>query len=224
MRNPLKPTVHSSYILALALVLAPGVAAAQKSGPPQADCRLDGSADDRHAGRARSRGIFARRNRRPRWPENAADALQNSPANPVAAQRSRRSPRCQSRWTRSTPSRQQDVAGPFIDKMPSDMMESAKLRGADLYVGARRARRKISQQSRPLTKLNPGAHSGRPARQISVPDVEPFSCPQRPTTRPRKRQQARSPLGANPLRPQLLEVIISGDTKSLTVREPAARF
>ena len=70
----------------------------------------------------------------------------------------------------------QDVAGPFIDAMPSDMMESAKL-PALAYTSALEAlAEKFHASPALLQTLNPGA-AWAAGETIKVPDVEPFALP-----------------------------------------------
>ena len=76
---------------------------------------------------------------------------------------------------------------------------------------------KISQQSRLAHELNPSAQ-WTAGEAIKVPDVEPFSVPA-----PADKPAAKATAGTKPA-PSALEVVISGANKSLTVREPAARF
>ena len=127
--NHLQSRLYSGHTYSrLRSPLMPVAASAQKKPAPAGRH----AADAGRSGRARSRGILARRNRRPRRAENAARAVGISEVREPAAdgRRERRNARRAARACRAvvdytiTP---QDVAGPFIGAMPGDMMESAKL-------------------------------------------------------------------------------------------------
>src|SRR5688572_30191377 len=171
-------TVQRTYIVALALLLAPGIANAQKRAvAPSPDAQqvlavqvaLDragfspGEIDGRGGPKTRlalseyqksanlaPTGVVS---------EETLAALR-APADPVIS------------YT-ITP---QDVAGPFIDKMPRDMMESAKL-PALAYTSALEALAEKFHASPALMRtLNPGA-TWAAGDTIKVPDVEPFELP-----------------------------------------------
>ena len=80
----------------------------------------------------------------------------------------------------------QDVAGPFIDAMPRDMMESAKL-PALAYTSALEAlAEKFHASPALLRTLNPGA-TWAAGETIKVPDVEPFELPSKAEKLQRRR-------------------------------------
>ena len=208
MRNVLNPTVHRTYIFALAIVLAPGIASAQKRAAPSADARqmlavqvaLDragfspGEIDGRGGPKTRlALSEFQKSaNLQPSGvvSEETLAALR-APAEPIVS------------YT-ITP---QDVAGPFIDAMPRDMMESAKL-PALAYTSALEALAEKFHASPALMRsLNSGA-TWAAGDTIKVPDVEPFELPSK---------AVKSVAGA-------IEVRISGATKSLSVRDASGKI
>ena len=206
MRNPLKPTVHRSYILALALVLAPGVAAAQKSKPA---ARPTAASTDQQAlatqvaldragfspGEIDGRDGPKTRLALAEFRKSGGGEL-TPPASPLT------------QYT-ITP---EDVAGPFIDKMPSDMMESSKLPALTYASPLEALSEKFHSSPALLTKLNPSAQ-WTAGEAISVPDVEPFSVPA-----PADKPAAKATAGTKPAA-SALEVVISGANRSLTVSE-----
>ena len=119
---------------------------------------------------------------------------------------------------------QQDVAGPFIDAMPGDMMESAKL-PALAYVSALEAlAEKFHASPALLRTINPGA-AWAAGEIIKVPDVEPFELPSKAE---KSAASAKPVAGAKPAataKPaaSALEVLISGATKSLVVRDAGGK-
>lgn len=210
MRTISKSTVQPSYILALALMFIPVAASAQKTPASAADMRqmlavqvaLDragfspGEIDGRGGPKTRlalstfqksaslqATGVVN---------EETLGALR-TPAEPLLS------------YTITA----EDVAGPFIDAMPRDMMESSKL-PALAYTSALEALAEKFHASPTLMRtLNPGA-TWAAGESIKVPDVEPFEIP----------MKAEKPAaGAKPAAPAALEVVISGATKSLVVRD-----
>jgi lipoprotein-anchoring transpeptidase ErfK/SrfK len=103
---------------------------------------------------------------------------------------------------------QQDVAGPFIEKMPSDMMEASKLPALGYTSALEALSEKFHSSPALLQKLNPGA-TWAAGSAIRVPDVEPFQLP----------SKADKPTAAA----GTIEVVVSGTTKSLIVRDAAGK-
>ena len=176
MRNASTPNVQRLYIFVLALALAPGLAAAQKHTPRSADAHqmiavqvaLDragfspGEIDGRGGPKTRlALSEFQKAaGMQPTGVVNEETlAALRAPAEPLLT------------YT-ITP---QDVAGPFIDAMPRDMMESAKL-PALAYTSALEAlSEKFHASPALLRHLNPGA-AWAAGETIKVPDVEPFEA------------------------------------------------
>ena len=69
-----------------------------------------------------------------------------------------------------------DVAGPFIDKMPEDMMESAKLQALGYTSAIEGLAEKFHSSQALLRTLNPGARWVA-GEEIKVPNVAPFELP-----------------------------------------------
>ncbi|MSO57191.1 MAG: murein L,D-transpeptidase [Acidobacteria bacterium] len=101
---------------------------------------------------------------------------------------------------------QQDVVGPFIGKMPRDLMESSKLEALGYTTALEALAERFHSSQAFLRKVNPGAKWAA-GEVIKVPDVEPFELPTK-ATKPA---------------PGAIEVMVSGATKSLTVRDAAGK-
>ena len=239
MRNVFMPNVYRPYIYLVVIALFPGIAAAQKPSPSPVDTTqmiavqvaLDragfspGEIDGRGGPKTRlalsefqksaklqPTGVVS---------EETLTALQ-APAEPLLT------------YTIT----EQDVAGPFIDQMPRDMMESAKLPALAYTSPLEALAEKFHSSPALLRALNPGA-SWTAGEAIKVPNVEPFELPTKPekaapaakvnaaTTKPaagakgaagtKPAADANAPAAAN------LEVLISGTTKSLVVRDAAGK-
>jgi len=118
---------------------------------------------------------------------------------------------------------QQDVAGPFIDRMPADMMERSKLQALAYTTPLEGLAEKFHSSPALLRTLNPGA-KWTAGEVIKVPDVEPFD----PSSKPTANNGAKGTAGANaaeakPAAPPALEVVVSGATKSLVVRDESGK-
>ena len=111
---------------------------------------------------------------------------------------------------------QQDVAGPFIDNMPADMMEAAKLPSLGYTSALEALSEKFHSSPALMKQLNPGAGWGA-GEVIKVPDVEPFLLPAK---NDKPLVAARGTAGAKPAGG---EVILNGATKSLLVRDAAGK-
>lgn len=220
MKNSLKPTVHKAYILALALLITPGVVAAQKSKPARAAASPDQQALatqvalDRAGfspGEIDGRGGPKTRQALAEFRKSGGGEL-TPPASPLT------------QYTITA----QDVAGPFIDKMPSDMMESSKLPALTYASPLEALAEKFHSSPALLTTLNPAAQWAA-GETITVPDVEPFSVPT-PAEKPvanaaaakagaeKAAANVKATAGTKPAA-SALEVVVSGASKSLTVRE-----
>jgi lipoprotein-anchoring transpeptidase ErfK/SrfK len=232
MRHAFSPDVQRLYIFVLALALAPGFAAAQKRTPPTADANqmiavqvaLDragfspGEIDGRGGPKTRlALSVFQKSaSLQPTGlvNEETLAALQ-APAEPIST------------YT-ITPG---DVAGPFIDAMPRDMMESAKL-PALAYTSALEAlSEKFHASPALLRTLNPGA-TWAAGEAIKVPNVEPFELPTKaekpaasakpaPGAKPAADVKSGAPVA--PAASPAVDVVISGATKSLVVRDAGGK-
>ncbi len=222
------------FILALALV--PGIATAQKRTAPAPDAQqmigvqvaLDragfspGEIDGR--GGPKTRLALSQFQKSARLPptgtvnEETIAAL-SAPAEPVVP------------YT-ITP---EDVAGPFIGSMPGDMMESAKLPALGYTSALEALAEKFHASPALLQTLNPGA-AWSAGDAIRVPAVEPFELHSNAqnatagvkpaaTSKPVAEAEpsvaaARGTAGTKPApASQGLEVMISGASKSLLVRD-----
>ena len=107
----------------------------------------------------------------------------------------------------------QDVAGPFIDNMPLDMMEASKLAALGYTSALEALAEKFHSSPVLMRKLNPGA-AWAAGEVIKVPDVEPFEVPSK-IYKSAAATAKRAVMAA--------EVILSGATKSLVVRDAAGK-
>jgi len=140
---------------------------------------------------------------------------------------------------------QPDVAGPFIESMPRDMMESAKLPALGYTSALEALAEKFHASPALLRTLNPGA-TWAAGESIKVPNVEPFelpTAPEKPASTTKPAPGAKPAAGAKPdavatAKPDAsaakpaappkpaaaaIEVVISGATKSLSVRDTTGK-
>jgi lipoprotein-anchoring transpeptidase ErfK/SrfK len=117
----------------------------------------------------------------------------------------------------------EDVAGPYIDKMPADMMESATLQALAYTSPLEQLAEKFHSSPALLRTLNPGA-AWAAGNAIKVPNVEPFEVPSKPSPAgAAKATSGTKPGGAAKAAQPALEVVVSGATKSLTVRDASGK-
>lgn len=98
---------------------------------------------------------------------------------------------------------EQDAAGPFIGAAPHDMMEASKLPALGYATPLEMLAERFHSSPNLLQRLNPGA-SWASGESIKVPDVQPFELQTKAVPK-----ETTGPL----------EVIVSGETKSLVVRD-----
>src|SRR5687768_13764325 len=128
MRNPLIGTVQRTYIFALALLLASGVASAQKRPAQSVDAQQMLAVQVALDRAGFSPGeIDGRGGPKTRLALSAFQKSANLQASGVVSEETLAALRAAAEPVISYTITPQDVAGPFIDKMPADMMESAKL-------------------------------------------------------------------------------------------------
>jgi lipoprotein-anchoring transpeptidase ErfK/SrfK len=206
MKDAFVPDVHWLYMFALALVLLPGMTRADERAVLSPDAQqmiavqvaLDragfspGEIDGRDGPRTRlALAEFQRSSSlQPTGVVNQETlAALGSPAESLTT------------YTIT----QQDVAGPFIDAMPSDMMESATLQ-ALAYTSVLEALAEKFHASPVLIKsLNPGA-AWAAGDVITVPAVDPFVLP------------AKSEKSGADGKSAAVDLVISGAARSLAVR------
>jgi lipoprotein-anchoring transpeptidase ErfK/SrfK len=114
---------------------------------------------------------------------------------------------------------EQDASGPFIDELPSDLMAQSRLQALDYTSILEALSEKFHSSPGLLSQLNPGA-SWKPGESIRVPAVETFELPAAASrggrAGARSGNQGATPAGS-------LEVILTGATKSLVVRDASGR-
>jgi lipoprotein-anchoring transpeptidase ErfK/SrfK len=225
-------TVHVSYMFILALMLTGAPADAQKRAASAADLQqmigvqvaLDragfspGEIDGR--GGPKTRQAISEFQKSSGLPSNGMPneetiaALQIAPDSLVS-------------YT-ITP---QDVAGPFLDKMPQDMMESAKLEALSYTSPLELLGEKFHSSPALLKTLNPAA-KWTAGEEIKVPNVEPFEVPTKPvatqaaksTAGAKPAPGAKPAAGAKPVAAAAVEVVLVGATKSLMVRDSGGKI
>ena len=125
----------------------------------------------------------------------------------------------------------EDVAGPFIGSMPADMMESAKLPALGYTSPLEALSEKFHSSPSLLQQLNPGS-AWAAGDVIHVPAVEPFELPIKPEQPAASAKQAAGaksgapavkPAGATAGAATPVEIVISGATKSLAVRDATGK-
>jgi lipoprotein-anchoring transpeptidase ErfK/SrfK len=123
---------------------------------------------------------------------------------------------------------EQDAAGPFIDSVPRDMMEQAKLPALSYTSPLEALGEKFHSSPNLLRRVNPTS-SWKAGETIKVPDVQPFELPARQRERSAAgragRGRAGAPSAATLARDTTgpVEVVVTGETKSLTVRDSAGK-
>lgn len=209
MRKVFMPDVQRPYIFAFALLLVPAFAGAQKRAPSSVDAdqmiavqvALDragfspGEIDGRGGPKTRlALSEFQKATSlQPTGVLNEETiAALRMPAEPIVS------------YT-ITP---QDVAGPFIDAMPNDMMEAARLPALGYTSALEALGEKFHSSPALLRALNPGA-AWTAGEAIKVPAVEPFEQPSK---------------AEKPATQGALEVVVSGATKSLAVRDASGKI
>ncbi len=114
----------------------------------------------------------------------------------------------------------EDVAGPFIGRLPDDMMERAKLDTLAYASALEGLAEKFHSSQTLLQSLNPGA-KWTAGEEISVPAVEPFELPSKPAAA----SGVTSTSGSKPaVVAQGSEVVITGADRSLVVRDAAGKI
>jgi lipoprotein-anchoring transpeptidase ErfK/SrfK len=126
----------------------------------------------------------------------------------------------------------QDVAGPFIDAVPTDMMESAKLQVLAYTSPLEALAEKFHASPALMSALNPTA-TWAAGETIKVPAVEPFEIPVKTEAAGNKAAAGAKPApdatpaaeakGTSGAKPAGVEVIVTGATKSLTVRDASGK-
>jgi lipoprotein-anchoring transpeptidase ErfK/SrfK len=121
---------------------------------------------------------------------------------------------------------EQDTAGPFIDSLPRDLMEQAKLSALSYTSPLEALSEKFHSSPNLLRRLNPGA-SFKAGESIKVPNVEPFELPNRTAEKPAAgratRGRSAAPAAARAATGPV-EVVVSAETRSLMVRDPAGKI
>jgi len=112
---------------------------------------------------------------------------------------------------------EQDVAGPFIDAVPTDLMEQSRLQSLSYTSALEEIAEKFHSSPSLLTHLNPGS-TWKAGESIRVPAVEPFELPAAAGRSGRSGGR-----GAGSPAPTTVEVVLTGATKSLVVRDSTGR-
>ena len=225
MTNAPHRAVQRSYVFVLALVLVPGMVGAQTRSTLSPDAQqmlavqvaLDragfspGEIDGRDGPKTRLALSEFRKSAslQPGGVSEELLAALDAPAEPIV------------NYTITA----EDVAGPFIDAMPRDLMASAKLPALGYTSALEALAEKFHASPALLRRLNPGA-TWAAGDVIKVPGVQPFELPSKadkPSAAAKSSAGAKPAPGAKPVSTGPLEVVISGATKSLTVRDASGK-
>jgi lipoprotein-anchoring transpeptidase ErfK/SrfK len=118
----------------------------------------------------------------------------------------------------------EDVAGPFTESLPKDLMDAAKLPALGYANPVEALAERFHSSQAFLRRLNPDA-TWKAGDVIKVPDVEPFEVPskppasEKPAARGASAQTPAGTTGTSGTTKTAVEVVISGATKSLIVRD-----
>ena len=124
---------------------------------------------------------------------------------------------------------EQDAAGPFVEVMPTDMMDKAKLPALGYTSVLEALAEKFHSSPNFLKRLNPEA-SWKAGDSIKVPNVEPFELPAKTAAAPaagsdRADRAGRAGRGGAPAAAAAgLEVTVSGTAKTLQVRDASGKI
>ncbi len=234
MRNAVIPAVQRSYIYALALMFMPVAVAAQK--PPNTSARVPdaqqtlalqvgldragyspGEIDGRGGPKTRQ-ALMEFQKSVGLQPGGTATEDVLAALGPIEA-------------VVDYTIAEQDVAGPFLDRLPDDMMERAKLPALTYATPLEALAEKFHSSQALLGTLNPGAKWAA-GDVIKVPNVEPFELPTKPAQAPGAKATAgtgkatpgaRSEAAGKPAPTPAVEVMVSGATKSVTVRDTSGK-
>ena len=113
--------------------------------------------------------------------------------------------------------RQEDVAGPFTETIPDDLVAQSKLESLGYQNALEAVAERFHASPQWLRRLNPGA-AIRAGEHILVPNVEPFELPQ-----PVKPAQGRGRSGQPPANAPAVTIAVTKSTSSLTVEDASGR-
>jgi lipoprotein-anchoring transpeptidase ErfK/SrfK len=230
MRNRVALAVQLSYMFVFILVLVPASASAQKRTPSAADGQqqlaVQVALDRAGFSPAEIDGRGGPKTRQAVAEFQKSAGLQPSG---VATEETIAALRIAAEPVVSYTITEHDVAGPFIDKMPADLMESAKLQALGYTSAIEGLAEKFHSSQALLRTLNPGARWVA-GEEIKVPNVAPFELPSKSAAAPAAKATsgAKPVAGAKPAadgKPAAaaLEVLISGATKSLVVKDASGK-
>jgi lipoprotein-anchoring transpeptidase ErfK/SrfK len=114
----------------------------------------------------------------------------------------------------------EDAAGPFIDRMPTDMMEMSKLPGLGYISMVEALAERYHTTPQFLQQLNKGAQFTA-AQQIKVPNVEPMAIPSAPKEPGAQKEPAKEPVAA-PAKPDVV-VTVTKATSAATVTDASGK-
>jgi lipoprotein-anchoring transpeptidase ErfK/SrfK len=104
-----------------------------------------------------------------------------------------------------------DTAGPFIDRVPEDMMEKSKLPALSYASVLELLAERFHASPKLLQRLNPDAKFAE-GETITVPNVQPFMVPA---------AKAAAPAGSRPAAANELTITVTDRTKTLEVQNAA---
>jgi len=111
---------------------------------------------------------------------------------------------------------EQDASGPFIDAMPTDMMEAAKLPALGYTSLVEAIAEKFHSSPTLLKQLNPSV-TWKAGDSIKVPNVEPFEV------HAKQPGSAEGRSGRAPAATSAVEVTVSAESRSVDVRDATGK-
>lgn len=115
----------------------------------------------------------------------------------------------------------EDAAGPFIEQMPEDMAEKAKLPSLGYGSLLEALAERFHATPALLQQLNPGVTFG-PDQEIQVPNVEPMVMPPPAQPKPAGQQTAAPAQSDAPPKSDVVIAVVKG-TSALTVTDASGR-
>jgi lipoprotein-anchoring transpeptidase ErfK/SrfK len=113
----------------------------------------------------------------------------------------------------------EDAAGPFVDRLPTDMLEMGKLPALGYTSLAEAIAERYHTTPEFLQQLNPGVQFTA-GQQIQVPNVQPMTIPETP--KPETEKEPKGPVPQLPPKPDVV-VIVSKTTSAATVTDASGK-
>ena len=127
--------------------------------------------------------------------------------------------------------REEDVAGPFTPRLPSDLMAQSKYEALNYQEALERVAERFHTTPQLLRRLNPSASFDRAGERLMAPNVEPFELPQPAAAAPKGRggkPEATATSGVQGPRgrgaaPAVFRIAVTKSTSALTVEDESGK-